>query len=95
MATTTERIDEITEREIERALRLPCDFEDCLGQHLDPATWLVEVSHGWRTHETERIVICSKCRDGLHRARHEQITCPVHGPLGISVAAWWRPVSVI
>jgi hypothetical protein len=93
-ATATD-LDELTLREVENALRLPCEMPDCLGKHEDPATWEIEVRHSFTTCEVGSLLICSKCRDGLHRLRNHEVGCPKHGPLGYSVGAWWRPLRVI
>lgn len=95
MTIATGALADATIREIEGALRLPCEFDECLGQHRAPATWEIELRHGTATCDVERLVICSLCRDGLHRYRHQQIVCPTHGALGYSVADWWRPLGVI
>jgi hypothetical protein len=93
--TTATEIDAGLVREVEEALRLPCEMPSCMSNHGDPATWEIEVRHHWDEHSTAPALICSKCRDGLHRYRHEEMTCPDHGLLGYSVAAWWRPLRVI
>jgi hypothetical protein len=93
--TTATEIDARLVREVEEALRLHCEMPDCLSAHRDPATWEIEVRHHWDSHELAPVLICSKCRNGLYLYRREEIACQVHGPLGYSVAAWWRPLRVI